>query len=109
MNFDNQYDLEVVGIIETPPDNAHFQYSILGSWATLDAAFDFSNISNWGRNVIYTYLLLPDGYAPETLEAQFPDFIERHAGSNWNGSELSLQALEDIQDIRFFFNLGRTR
>lgn len=96
LRFDNQFDLEVTAVAANPPENAHFQFTILGSLSTLDALFDFSNSTSWGNNGIFTYLLLPDGMTAASLEAQIPDFIERHAGENWNGSEISLQALTDI-------------
>lgn len=96
LRIDNQFEVEVTGIVGTMPENAHFHYDFLASWATIDVLFDFQNSTSWGNNSFYTYLLLPEGYAPETLEAQLPGFIERHAGDNWNGSELSLQAMTDI-------------
>lgn len=94
--IDNQFEAEVTGIAEPVPENAHFHFDFLVSFASLDAAFNYSSSNNWGNNSIYTYLLLPPGMAPETLEAQFPDFIERHAGANWNGAAISLQPLTDI-------------
>ena len=93
---DNQFEVEVVGVVEAMPEQSHFHYDFLVPWATLDLLIDFSNSMSWGNNSYFTYLLLPEGYAPETLETQLPAFIERHAGDNWNGAELSLQALTDI-------------
>lgn len=93
---DNQFEVEVTGVIKAMPENSHFRFDFLASWATLEAVFNFSESTNWGNNSYYTYLLLPEGYAPETFEEQLPDFIERHAGEHWNGAELSLQALTDI-------------
>ncbi|MCH8959912.1 MAG: ABC transporter permease [Bacteroidetes bacterium] len=96
LNINNQFEAEVVGIVEAMPEHSHFHFDFLVPWATLDVMMDFSNSMSWGNNSYYTYLMFPEGYAPETLEAQFPAFIERHAGDNWNGAELSLQALTDI-------------
>ena len=91
-------ELTVTGIVADAPPNSHFHYSMLISWATLDAAFDYSRSGSWslGNNSIYTYFLLPQGYDPATLNAQFPGFIERHFGDSWIGATLSLQALSDI-------------
>lgn len=96
ITVDNQFELEVTGLAEPVPENAHFHFDFLVSFASLDAAFNSSSSNSWGNNSIYTYLLLPEGMAPETLEAQFPAFIDRHAGDDWNGAEISLQALTDI-------------
>ena len=96
LEIDNQFELEVTGILEAAPSSAHFHYDFIISWASLDAvnAFDYDNA--WGNNSIFTYLLLPEGFDPETLESAFPEFIEQHAGDNWNHSTLSLQPLTDI-------------
>ncbi len=96
LQVDGEFEIEVAGVVEALPENAHFHYDFLVPWATLDMLMDFSNSTNWGNNSYYTYLLFPEGYDPQTFEAQLPGFIERHAGDNWNGSELSLQAMTDI-------------
>jgi len=94
--IDNQFELTVSGIVESMPSQSHFHFDFLVPWVTLDFLMDFSNSTSWGNNSYYTYLLLPDGYLAASLEAQLPAFIEQQAGENWNGSELSLQALTDI-------------
>ena len=96
ITIDNQFEVEVTGVAEPMPAQSHFHFDFLVSFASLDAAFDYSSSSNWGNNSIYTYLRLPDGIAAETVEAQMPAFIERHAGSNWNGAAISLQPLTEI-------------
>ena len=96
LTFDNQAELEVTGVAEDVPASSHFHFDFLVSWATLDAAFNYSEQADWGNNSIYTYLLLPSGQAPETLEQQFPGLIARHAGEDWNGATLTLQALSSI-------------
>ena len=93
---DNQFEVTVSGIVESMPAQSHVHFDFLVPWVTLDILMDFSNSTNWGNNGYYTYLLLPEGDTPESIEAQFPAFIERHAGESWNGSVLSLQALTDI-------------
>ena len=93
---DGEFEVEVAGVVGAMPENSHFHYDFMVPWSTLDILMDFSNSMSWGNNSYYTYLLFPEGYNPQTLEAQLPAFIERHAGDNWNGSELSLQALTDI-------------
>ncbi|NBC16737.1 MAG: FtsX-like permease family protein [Bacteroidetes bacterium] len=98
LRVDNQYDLEVTGVLEPIPAASHVHPDFFLSWSTLDAALDYSEAmaDNWGANGIYTYLLLPENADPTTLEAQFPDFVDRHAGSDWNGATLLLQPLTDI-------------
>ncbi len=96
LQFDNRFEVEVTGLIAPAPDNAHFHFSILASWATLDALEILNYDDAWDNNGIYTYLTMPEGYDAARLEAQIPDFIERHAGDRWNGARLSLQPLTQI-------------
>jgi putative ABC transport system permease protein len=79
INYNNQGDLLVTGIIEDVPHNSHFQIDMLGSFATLENFMGRERMmQNWGSNNYSTYLLLKDGYDPVDLEAQFPDFLDRH-------------------------------
>jgi putative ABC transport system permease protein len=96
LNIDNQFELEVTGLVEAFPEAAHFHPEFLVTWATLDAFGIFDYDTDWGSNSIYTYLLLPPGQDPGAFQAALPDFITRHAGPNWNGSELQLQPLTSI-------------
>jgi putative ABC transport system permease protein len=98
LRVDNQYDLEVTGVLEPIPETSHMHPDFFISWSTLNAAFDYEEnmADNWGANGIYTYLLLSENTDPTTLEAQFPAFADRHAGSDWNASTLSLQPLTSI-------------
>jgi len=98
LEVDNQYEVEVTGVLEKIPGNTHFDFDFLISWQTMEAAFNFSEAmeGQWGSNSIYTYLKLKEKALPETVERSFPAFIERHAGDNWNNSTLSLQPLTSI-------------
>ncbi len=96
LTVDNQFELEVTGVVGTFPDNAHFHPDFLVSWATLDAFQIFNYESAWGNNAIYTYLLFPPEIDPVSFAEELPAFIERQAGQNWNGAELILQPLTDI-------------
>ena len=82
LNFNQQGDLKITGVVEDVPLNSHFKYDMLGSFATLENFMGVERLmSNWGSNNYGTYLLLKDGYAAADLEAQFPDFLDRHLGS----------------------------
>ena len=90
-----QSDVTVTGVLAEPPGPSHLQPDVVASWSTLEA-FGILESFDWGSNSAYTYLLLPEGMAPEVLEAALPDVIERHAGDNWNGATLALQPLRAI-------------
>ena len=107
IKLDNQLDCKVTGVFKAFPSNSHVHPSILISFNTLkdSAVYGERNLrTNWGNNSFYTYLLLPDGYDPKKLVAQFPAFQNRHIVeqgdpgkfkvSDW--SILSLRKLTDI-------------
>lgn len=102
----NQSNFKVTGVFKDFPENSHFRPRIMLSFNTLkdSAIYGEENLrTNWGNNSFYTYLLLPDNYEPERLEAQLPAFLDRHIKegegathkpSDW--TSLQLTALTDI-------------
>lgn len=68
---------KVTGVIADPPKNTHFYYNFIKSyphetWVT---------VGNWTGNNFFTYAKLAKGTDVAALEAEFPDFKKRHAGS----------------------------
>ena len=53
-----------------------------------------SRMDNWSTNWLFTYALLEPGVTPASIEAQLPDFFERHTGEAW--THFSIQPLLDI-------------
>lgn len=106
IRLDNQFNFKVTGIYKPFPSNAHIHPAIMLSFNTLKdtAIYGEQNLrTNWGNNSFYTYLLLPPGYDPKKLEAQFPAFLNRHMNDNRDGkfkpsdgTSLSLRKLTDI-------------
>jgi putative ABC transport system permease protein len=106
IRLDNQFNLKVTGIYKPFPSNAHIHPAIMVSFNTLKdtAIYGEENLrTNWGNNSFYTYLLLPPGYNPKKLEAQFPAFLNRHVTDDGDGkfkqsdwTSLSLRKLTDI-------------
>ena len=106
IRLDNQFSFKVTGIYKPFPSNAHIHPAIMVSFNTLKdtAIYGEENLrTNWSNNSFYTYLLLPPGYDPKKLEAQFPAFLNRHVTDNAGGkfkpsdwSSLSLKKLTDV-------------
>lgn len=88
-------DFAVTGVLAEPPGPTHVPLNLLLSWPTLDALGWTAN-QQWGNNSVYTYLLLPEGMEPGRMAAALPGIAERHAGEDWNGAALGLQALPDV-------------
>ena len=68
-------ELKVTGVMVNIPSHAHFDFEAFVSYSSLDMEFD---LHSWGRNSMWTYLLLQPDTSPEALEAKFPAFIKNH-------------------------------
>ncbi len=75
INSDTSY-FTVTGIMENVPENAHFEFNMLGSFATHDRA----NEDFWLSNSFYTYLLLADNASAKEVESKIPPILEKYIG-----------------------------
>ncbi len=90
---------KVTGITPDPPKNAHFTFTMLGSFATFES-INSADPYYWFWNGFYTYLLLAENTDPAAFESKLPDFAERYMGDKMRGFQMfytySLQPLADI-------------
>ena len=100
----NNY-FEITGVYETFPTQSHWHPDFLVSFSTLNDNTIYGRDgleTGWGANSFGTYILVNDEFDPERVEAQFPDFLDRHMGqsegpvqpSSW--TNLYLQPLTSI-------------
>jgi putative ABC transport system permease protein len=104
-NYDEP--LEVTGVMAEWPVNSHFHYDFLISMAGLAEATSTS----WMRSEYFTYLVLPEDYDYQQLQAKLPQMVEKYFGpeikqafgmsyaefrQEGNGLGLVLQPLTDI-------------
>ncbi|WP_207435035.1 ABC transporter permease [Sabulibacter ruber] len=103
----NQFPVKVAGVFEPLPANSHFHPDFLMSFASLadTAVYGAEALAtNFGNNSFGTYLLLPENYPADKLQAQFPAFLDRHLGGSDHArgrkpsdfTHLYLQKLTDI-------------
>lgn len=94
----SEADYEITGVMEDVPETTHLHFDVLASFSTLDSETDIRNqLDAWPSYDMYTYLLLPEGYPPEELEAKFPAFIESVGGEQARRAlTWRLQPLTDI-------------
>ena len=90
---------KITGIMADPPTNSHIQYTMLGSFATIESIRP-NYIKDWTENEMYTYVVL-DSYSEQaTLDEKLKDFAQSHIPSSIQQSEnsytFSSQALSDI-------------
>lgn len=98
-----EFQFQVTGVMEDIPENSHFSFDFLASMQPVVQFYGGLEqfMQNYGSNNFVTYLLLPEGYDYKQLEAQLPDFIDRHMGEHRGvpasrGTQLNLWPLTDI-------------
>ncbi|MEQ8425153.1 MAG: ABC transporter permease, partial [Cyclobacteriaceae bacterium] len=83
LRANNAFDLEVTGVFEDFPPQAHWHPELLVSFSTMenDNIYGRQGLeTNWGNNSFGTYLLLEEGQDPKKLGAQMPAFLDKHFG-----------------------------
>ena len=86
LNYNNQMDMKITGVMEDVPHNSHFSVDFLCSFQTVEDFFGLENLmNNWGSNNYSTYLLLPEGYDYMDLQAQLGGFLNKHLQPGSNG------------------------
>jgi len=107
--------LPVTGIIEDPPPNSHFHFDIIVSSSSLDTPPGlamYGNLhtpifANHGLTpIIYTYLLLQEGFPVEELEQKLPAFIDKNPGDQLAPRGIELKPfLQPVPDIHLYSDL----
>lgn len=66
LKIDNRYDMEVTGVFADLPGNTHLDFEMIGAFSTIPLGKP--ERLSWGNASFYTFLLMHDGVAAETLE-----------------------------------------
>ncbi len=112
LRANNQFDLEVTGVYEDFPLQAHWHPEYMVSFSTLedDNVYGRKGLeTNWGNNSFGTYLLLEAGTDPKKVETAFPAFLDKHFGpfaianfgapQNFVASKVTTLFLQKLTDI----------
>lgn len=80
LRFDNQTDYTITGVIRNVPENSHFTFDMLLSFATRYVV-NKDQVERWmGDFDNHTYLLLRQDADYRELEKKFPAMVEKHMG-----------------------------
>lgn len=96
--FEGKYDLTVTAVVEDIPENTHFRFDFLASFASLQNLFEKGiPENNWYWNPVWTYVLLKPGQSPVDLENQLPFFVDKYYHPSVKAdTKLVLQPVTDI-------------
>lgn len=75
-----EFLMQVTGVVEDPSEYTHIQFQALGSMANARELYA-SLVGQWGFSWLRTYVQVPDGRIGE-LEAGMPNLIEKYFADN---------------------------
>ncbi|WP_420385992.1 ABC transporter permease [Roseivirga sp.] len=105
VRLNKQTDLKVVAVVEDAPDNSDFPFGLFISMETKRSQ-EPDDFNRWGSissdNV--AFIQLENNVNPEQVEAQFPDFVEKH----WDKEtrELRTFVLSPLSEYHFDERFG---
>ena len=114
LQYNEEVELEVVGVIKDMPANSHFRMDIMIPFETfLEITQRKDDLSNWNNSSYYTYILLYEKSDPKKLEEKFPAFMAKYSADQSNhGGNPSRLYLEEFSKIHLHsdihFDLGAT-
>ena len=96
--FEGKYDMTVTAVVEDVPENTHFRFDFLASFASLQNLFEKGiPENNWYWNPVWTYVLLKPDADPAALDKQLPFFVQKYYHpSVRDEAQLLLQPVTDI-------------
>ncbi len=96
---------EITGVFDQSLPT-HMDVNILLSFSSLLHAWGQETDQNWSWFDFVTYIRLAEGVNPESLQAQFPAFIDKHGGERMGSNRLGL-ALFPAADIHLKSNINQ--
>jgi putative ABC transport system permease protein len=88
VDFSNVYT--ITGVFEAPTENATDQFDILFPFDLYAARMQggLGDVTNWGRNMAYTYLLLKDGANATAFNQKIRDYAKNKISSLYTNKDL---------------------
>ena len=102
LEYENQYPLVVTGVLAPVPENSHIEFDFLASVHLFEQEEWFTG---WWNNNMMTYVLLKEGAEEKAVESQFPAFMEKYLGADFErlGLRVGL-TLMPMTDVYFANN-----
>ena len=75
--FEMNAEFKVAGVFRDLPKNSHFVMNVVAPFETI-GRLQKTDLTRWGNNSYYTYVLLQDGSDPKALEEKLVPFIAKH-------------------------------
>lgn len=103
LNFDNESEMRITGVVEDIPTNSHFQFRFLVSLVSYDPPDQGNKWSRWLQ--YYSYVLLRPGTDPQEVADKVDAMLAQHLDEET--SEAWRPQLQPIADIHLHSKLHR--
>lgn len=101
IRYDGQHDFIVTGVMADVPSSSHLKIDMLASFTSLKDILRYllgdRVLEDWVAYMTYTYILLPEKVAPQSIESRFEDFVKKYIDEEESPKlHFRLQPLTDI-------------
>lgn len=104
LKYESTLLLEVTGVVKDVPSNSHFDFDFLASYQNPPEVMKAGGVNSdgqgWFWNPCHTYVLVPENYSEEKLNANISEFTEKRIPENLRTDALNIsfysQRLADI-------------
>jgi putative ABC transport system permease protein len=87
--------VKITGVIKDLPDNSHLNFDLLFSRVTSEESWN-QYLNNWDEFGAYTYVVLHDANAIQSLRSKMPKLIDDWFAKYDGDLRIDFQAIEDI-------------
>ena len=106
VRLNNTHDLRITGVMEDFPDNSQFPFDFMVSYETIRAEKNERRENAWGSiwSDEQCYVLLHPGAKAESVNAKFPEFINKHypqTGKFPTNSDNRFHWLQPLSELPF--------
>ncbi len=102
---DYPLELQVSAVMKDMPLRSHFHFDLLISGETIKQVYPEQLFTNVGWDSQYVYVRLAPGTDPATIEATFPEFINKNLDF-WKATNFKM-FLQPMESIHLESNIGR--
>lgn len=103
--FNRNQPAKVTAVFEDVPDNSHFKYEILVSWATRAQGQEEDLNAVWYWDGFFNYIELAEGVDPDVVTQKIDEFVEGRWGEEMRNVDTWMDfELQPLKDIHLYSN-----
>lgn len=97
--LDKEEPFVVSGVMDEWPADSHLDFDFMGSMKYIE---DFNFMKGWWNNGLFTYVAVESPVVAESLNAKFPQFMDKYFGKDFerSGKRIDIE-LESLNNIYF--------